>query len=279
MDTHVYTIQLDKPSRLVHIEPLGDLHIGSRSCDKKKMFEVRDRIKNDKWIYTIVMGDITDAIFPHPLEARFSMDVLDPEFFLPPSEDDDLTEYGIGIIDYQYEYARKLLDPIKDKIIALHSGNHDWKLVKYHHRDWARSLANNLGVKYAKGMCMTRVRFTCKDKLLWSIVINSHHGSFGGQTDGGNLTKLVQLMTGWEADLYLRGHSHRLFDAKRIRKYVDEEGNLVDKTIILASVGSFTDTYKMGYTSYGEERDYLPLRVGTTTITVNPLEKKIYSHT
>lgn len=283
MEIHKFDIDLDKRDREVHIEPFGDLHVGNRGCDYEKLTEVRNRIRAQKWRYTMIMGDITDAIFPFPSELRFEMDSLDPRFLVSPQDDESPEEWAIGIIDRQYNWVKRFLAPIREKILLLHSGNHDAKLRKYHHRDWARALAHSLGVKYAAGVCMTRLNLRYNGERVCWVDMNSAHGAFGGRTAGGSLTRMKELSSAYVADIYFRGHTHRLIDNKdRKFRLIEDIGGalkLVNLSTAFVSVGSFLDSHKLGYTSYAEEKDYLPLRVGTATVTIKPtMPPKVYVH-
>ena len=56
------TIELDKKDDIIHLEPLGDIHLGSLGCDIDKYERRIKHIAKSPNTYTIGMGDYIDNV-------------------------------------------------------------------------------------------------------------------------------------------------------------------------------------------------------------------------
>ena len=263
------------------IEPLGDIHLGAVNCDKDKLQARINRIKNTPNCYTIIMGDIADAITLH--DKRFDGNTVDPELKEP---------------ERQYEYAEEVLRPIKDKIIGIHTGNHDSFLRKETARmlrnsgiygedkilqesDWVKKLCKNLGVPHLSFSAFTRLTFQNPKKELdvSQFKIFSTHGRYGGERVGGNVNKVEDYASFFEADIYLSAHTHQIVSSKRVILTVSQRSrDIIERIQVFAVTGSFLRGYAVGNTSYVEESVKRPTRIGTITVDIQPNRRDIDVH-
>src|SRR5207245_980932 len=93
---------------------------------------------------------------------------------------------------------------------------------------------------------------------------------FGGRRFGGHINRIEDMSSGYDADIYLRGHTHQMGYSKRKIETFNGE-----KTKYFAAVGSFLNGHMEGATSYAEEFDLLPLPTGTISFSINPSLDKV----
>lgn len=248
-------------SETAKIEPLCCLHVANVAFDEELFLETVRRIKQNKNRYTIILGDLHDSIYPNNNEHRYDPDVIDYRFWPP---------------DLGYEWLRKKLKRISNKIIGIHTGNHDDKLriLSANHNFVKEDVCKPLKVKYLNGEAFTKLILLTKDKQ-YSYIINSAHGSGNSTTLSGAFHKLEKLPSGIYADIYLRGHTHQIGSARKVAYYW-KYNHLIKKRIILVSVGSFFDSFKLNKTSYAERKDYLPTDMGTVTIILSKGEAGVH---
>jgi len=197
----------------------------------------------------IGMGDYFDCVIPK-----------DPRF--DPSE-----EYNL--IDENYEVIKKLFEPIKQKILCLLIGNHEYHLVSDGYANLAQRLATELGTAYGGFSCFLRLE--TKEKPNKRLVFYLHHGWFSGRKRGSKINNLEDMMRDYEADVYLAGHSHDLFATRRVRLSFNGA-----RKIVFANTGSFLETSTWGTTGYGERAGFPPQKLGVVKLKWYPDKDDIH---
>ena len=96
-------------SPFINIYPLGDVHIGSKECNVELFKEWVEMVKNDPFGYVVIIGDIMNMGLKNS-KTNVYEEVLNPA--------------------QQKEMCYELLKPIKDKILAGCSGNHENRAKK-----------------------------------------------------------------------------------------------------------------------------------------------------
>ena len=267
METHQFAFPCRPRNTWLHIEPLSDLHVGHRNFDEEKLDHCIKRIRTDPNRWTIIMGDIWDAICLG--DKRYDVQSADRKRF--PNEN----------LEEQYNYVLKKLAPIRSKIIGIHTGNHDEVLRKAHFEDYVLRLCFDLQVKYLGWVALTRLIFTRHEKKgvdSRNYILFSGHSGYAGQRAGGNLNRVEDLSSSFEADIYLTGHSHQIVCDKRNLLALNQDNKLVEKTQIFGVCGSFLSSYKVGNISYPESKLLRTTRTGTITISVLPYMGQIQCH-
>lgn len=193
---HVNVALKYKSGDVFTIYPLGDLHVGNASCDMKKFEESINEIKNDDSAIVVMMGDLAECIVPAD-KKRFNFDEIHPMF-----------QPKIATLPSAYlEYLTDILNPIKNKIIGIHKGNHEGALLKYYFRDIIAELCGNLGVKYLPGMAFTKINFSyLTGGHQQSLIMNTSHGHKAGRKSGAKVNFMEDLPSWIDAQVILRGH-------------------------------------------------------------------------
>ncbi len=221
------------------------------------------------------MGDLADAIVP--TDKRFDGRTIHPDFF-PRIQDIAVAEY---------EYLEQILDPIKEKIVVILTGNHEETIRRHHYLDLTNDLCRKLKVPYGEYCCGVALTFTRGGKKGRSerFILFVHHGAGGGASVGGRLTKLEKLPESVLADIYLMGHFHeQLFDVKPVMKFnfdkkdpvTGEPGVVEEKPRLFLFTGSYLKSYVQGVCTYSERAMYRPNSLGCVRIRIKPYHRELY---
>lgn len=243
---------------------LGDLHLPRGCCDK--FIEVVDKIKNNENALVILMGDYIEGIGHN--DPRFHPE----ETYVKGNSDEIERRVSVNkkrantLISDQFNDFEKLIAPITDKIIGMHAGNHEDKLVKHSGINMLRGICERLGIRYLdSGTALTFLQFPSS-----KIVIQSSHGTGGGFLAGAAYNKLDRTSNYFDGvDIVAKGHTHKLGVNCSVppMKYVD--GKLVAHNQFQCTTGSFLTNYEEGIVGYGERAEFAPLPIGYIKVLID----------
>ena len=247
----------DDPREVIPLFLFGDTHIGSKSFRRKEFEALVKKIKEEDayWVY---MGDIADSISVS--DKRYDPHLIDNTF--PTIAD-------------QYEYVRKILDPIKDKGLVILTGNHDDKIRRRSNTgyDYVQLLANNLSVPYGSYSCFLTLKLGH-----WDITLFLDHGHGLGRRLGSKINKVTDFPRHIEADVYGMGHVHRtaIASGTRLRHSAKFRHNkIVHKPLLFLLTGSYYDGYTEGQSGYAERLALPPDRIGCVKILFDRKQKSM----
>jgi hypothetical protein len=223
---------------------IGDLHIGSLNCRKEAFERTIDWCnENDAYVYT--MGDLIDAITPN--DVRFDPGNVDREF-LTMSE--------------QLDYVEEQLGRLKPGLFkGMVSGNHYGK--------WATKACVNEKVKMCKrlGGDFTALRVLLDIKLKESTTTLSFwHGAGGGYEMGAVANRMAKEPRAFDAEIYLMGHSHRLFHFPSIKLTNARLREDRQQLVQFVNTGCYLASYEEGIGGYGESKGYSPQAIGFSVV-------------
>lgn len=155
-----------------------------------------------------------------------------------------------------------LFEPVKDKILAVTSGNHENRTYIKEGIDLTYVACSQIGIeeKYGKVGALVFVKFGKgktheKDrasKQLYTIYCT--HGSGGGRKEGAKVVRLADLANIVDADVYIMGHTHLPVVMKEAFYRVDRLNGAackVDKLFVNTSA-------MLDYGGYGEQYGFKP---------------------
>lgn len=181
-------------SKKLYLFPLSDLHLGSSQCDLgffdvwRREFE---KAPDNKAIYCL--GDLLE--FP-----RASLDA-----------------YGVAMTTHDaVERLIELLEPYKEYVRWVATGNHEARTMKEHNFDITRSIAERLDAQYTRSDFFDKI--VDGDKQL---VIYGKHGTRISKNPQLNMNNFIRDMSDIDANLYLRGHNHYCEFASNYRRGFD----------------------------------------------------------
>lgn len=242
MDAVVHRIDVGSRTDEVKVYVLSDVHIGSALCDEKKFLAVVERIANEG-AYWIGLGDMADAIGRE--------DIRHKESLLAPWLHGENAVFRL-----QRRTLAKYLQPIADKCLMYLLGNHEEYTERRIGVDMYYSVAEEAGIapECLVGMSgYLQLTLRRKSGGARTAVIYAHHGWGGGNYLGGMALKL-ERMPGQHhgADVYLMGHTHRLFTCVDAYDYCDKGGNVRVGYMHYANCGTFAHTTKKSDATYTE---------------------------
>lgn len=227
--------------------PLGDLHWGAKNCQQDLVKEQVSRcLKNN--IYVIGMGDMIE------MATKTSPGAGVYEQISPQDQIDDMID---------------LLMPLQEAglLLGVLQGNHEIRASK------------EAGLDITKLMCRTlRTSYlgSAKNLLLMvgnqSYKVHATHGSAGGGTPEGKLKGAKRVFSYIHADLVLYGHTHgldkvqmRYFEISKKRKKVE---NRIKHAVLTGSYLNYEG-------SYAEQKNMMPVDIGSPTILFNANQHEI----
>lgn len=216
------------------IIPLGDIHYGAKECSQSSLDAALDRIKSEKNVLVYGMGDYLNC------GTKFSVGAGNYDDKKIPEE--------------QFNDMIDMLMPIKNKIIGLHSGNHEERIRELTSFDLIKEMSKRLGVPYLGYSSLTKVRVNS-----FNYTIFSTHGNSSGSTPGGQITSMMKLQPIANADLYLMGHTHGLSTVSSTYLDVNFKNKSIDEKVRhFCLTGHHVDWNG----SYGEKKNYPILKKG-----------------
>lgn len=209
----IINVKLSEDIKELHIIPISDIHIGDKQANLKLLKQVLDRIKEDKATYTILNGDLCNCALKNSKSDVYEDDISPME---------------------QLNTLLDLLEPIKDKILVISSGNHEDRITKETNIDITKLTAKQLGIedRYSNGWWYLYLRFGEKDKgskRPMCYQITGYHGSGGGRKVGGKANRLQEMAQVVVADLYIMGHTHLPMSMKQQIWLPDYANNSLNK--------------------------------------------------
>ena len=205
----------------MYIFPLSDLHLGSSECDLeffdvwRKEFE---KTSDNKVIYCL--GDLLE--FP-----RASLDA-----------------YGVTMSTHDaLERLIELLEPYKEYIRWVVSGNHENRTMKEHNYNISKTIASRLDAMYSQNDFFDKIIEDDKE-----LVIYGKHGTKTSKNSNLAMNNFIRDMADIDANLCMQGHNHFCsFDSNYRRSYDDGDRRYY------AFTGHF-----LGYGGYARDKG-LPL--------------------
>lgn len=254
-----------------YVIPIGDTHIGNLGFDEQKLRKLVAWMVKKKNVFWIGMGDFCECI--NYTDKRFDPQQV-PEW---------LRDKLDNMISSQVAKFVEILEPIKDKCLGLHEGNHDRKIRIANQYDVVYEIWRAFGIPeipLLKDAAITRLQFNTKynskKSPSYSFDIFSTHGNTGGRLGGAKLNRLEQIIGFFDADVYLMAHSHIKLTESKMLLYIDNNMNLKYKKKILAVTGCFLNGYTQGSTSYVEKMMLPPTCTGVVKIMINPRKGDIH---
>ena len=247
------------------IRPLGDIHIGNENCDIKKLDEVIEYIRKTPNCLCIGMGDYIENIMP------YANGMVDKRW------NPDTTVRTQLTTEEQTEVVMEKLMKIKDKVLTMTWGNHEWKTMN--EKRFINDFCKPLDAKYLGAVGYLYLTFKHKGKKVSSYLFMIKHAGSNAAKTGAALNHMEDFGASFDYDIQLMGHNHGIFVATSIRiGYDPKTNNIVERKQLHGNTGTFLRSYKKGNQSYVERQPKQSKRVGTISITLIPKTGDMYGH-
>ena len=240
----------DLKSLELHI--FADEHIGDEHCDLARLKERLNYVAETENAYCVLNGDILD--------------------YASRSSIGDIETRKFNIME-QIQKGVDLFSPIKDKILAITSGNHENRAYRKEGIDISKLIAMQMGLekKYSPTSAFIFLRFgTCSHhKRPMCYTIYMLHGSGGGRKEGAKAIRLADMASVVDADIYIHSHTHLPMIMKQGFFRVDTANSAVANcTKLFVNTSSNLD-----YGGYGEAQEFKPSSKDTPIIYLNGTKK------
>jgi hypothetical protein len=234
---------------------LADLHISDPLFNKKEFLKTRDYIRDTENCFCILNGDLINNATKNSVSDIYN-------------EEMSPMQQIVQLVDY--------LDPIKSKILAGTTGNHELRSYKESGIDIMAFVMRELKLldRYAEEAYYLFLYFGDKEhgrKAPMCYTIYGTHGTGGGGTAGAKINKLVKMADVCFADLYVISHLHQPI-ATSLDFFLPDFGNrcVLKKTMKFLMSNSF-----LGYGGYGERATFRPSSINITKAVLNSNERNI----
>lgn len=201
----------------VEIYPVCDLHLGDVLADVSGFKQFVQFILQQPNRYVVCLGDIINNSITSSVGDTY-LDNLSPM--------------------QQKKEAKKLLEPLKGRILFMTGGNHEYRTAKDVNLDITEDLADYLEAPYCPEEGMVKLSFGSKRNGKPRVyTIYGTHGSFGGRKPGSVLNRAEEIGLNIIADVYLFGHAHRSIGYRNLLRIPDLYNNNIremEQVIVLA---------------------------------------------
>ena len=271
--------RLEAPAggRPIRLYPLGDIHLGAAACDLGHFRRTVRQIAEDPHAYWIGMGDYGDLIMPS--DPRWSFTGHDWKNLGFSNGRPNVDNLG----DEHRQMIARELDPIASKCVGILEGNHERMMSKHYFVDIARFLAHRFNAPFLGYTALLRLEIQSKrgpkdHGRVWNVTVFAEHGATGGGSDGNSLNKLQTRGNEFRADLFLKGHVHKLGISQRTELGWGQK-RLATRDRVFVLTGTYLKGYSEFETTYGEYKAYPPNEIGGAVVILDPKSQRIHAVT
>ena len=260
---HVIKVDLPRSIDKLTILPISDTHFGDAHADEELLRKRIEFIRDNENVYTILCGDILNNA------TRGGVSDVYGERYSPMKA---------------IQYAVKLFEPIKHKVLGIVDGNHEARTYKDSGICLGQIIAEELGLadKYCSEGLFVFLRFGQvrngkhetngsgeRRKVCYTVYFS--HGNGGGKKPGSKLNALEDLAGIVDADCYISGHVHLPGNFKECFFRVDARNSIVtnvEKTFVSLSA-------YLNYGGYGQRMGFKPASLSAPIVVFDGTKKDI----
>lgn len=242
METYRFDFKDNEPVKVVFV---GDIHLGVKGCNEDKLRMLFDKIAHMPNVYMVGMGDYGE--------------------YREPSNDKYDYEISTYSIEEQLDIIFGLFDSVKDKILGLLIGNHEYGLIRKTSDNPIKRWCKSSDVAYFAHMALMRLKFPNAEE--YSFIVAHGHG--GGRKAGSKVNALTDFISEHDVDCVVMGHNHSLFEWVKT-ELIYPEGNIESRYKSCGFSGTFYRTYQTGSSGYQERKMYSPTPMGFLCANINP---------
>lgn len=251
----MHSVRADYPVEwpFANIYTLADLHVGDEHASMEAISKRIGQIKEDPYGLCICNGDIMNTALKTSVSDIYSEQ-------LSPMQ--------------QMQTAVDLLAPIKDKIIAVTTGNHESRIYRTDGIDIMRLVCRELKIedKYHPDGVLVFLRFgerqaqtlhkkDNRNPRQWYSVYATH-GSGGGRKEGAKAIRLADMAAIVDADIYVHSHTHLPMIMKQAF-YRADSSNCCAKRVEKLFVNTAA---ALEYGGYGQAQEFKPASLSNPVI-------------
>ena len=239
---------LSREFKVLEIHTFADLHLGDKHTDYDLIQRRIKEVKEKDNAYCILNGDLLNNATKTSISDSYAEEI-------PPME--------------QIQKGIDLFEPIKDRILAITTGNHEARTYQKEGIDLIEVMARQMGIydKFSKSGALIFVRFGEQSRGMKESIgtgkvrrmcytIYTTHGRGGGRKEGAKVIRLADMACIVDADIYIHSHTHLPMIMKQAFNRVDIQNSTykcVDKLFVNTAA-------TLNYGGYGEVYEFKPSR-------------------
>lgn len=208
----------------IKIYPIGDVHIGTNGCLLQEFKDLIEKIASEENSYAVIIGDMLD----NGIKSGKGLGVY--EQTMRPSE--------------QRRFLAEQLRPIKDKILAVISGNHEKRSTKECDENPLYEVCCKLDIEdlYRENLAVVKIQLGNRNDggkiKRQSYILLLHHGK---GSNNSAVKKDKDFISNFEgADAIITGHVHEGHICKISKKIIDAKNNkILDRNQAIIICNSF----------------------------------------
>ena len=254
---------LSRSFKTIEIHTFADLHIGDKHTDMDLIKSRIREVKEKPNAFCILNGDICNNATKTSVSDSYAEDI-------PPME--------------QIQRGIDLFEPIKDKILAITTGNHESRTYQKEGIDLIEVMARQMGMydKFSKSGALLFIRFGEQSRnsketggsgkvRRMCYTIYTAHGRGGGRKEGAKAIRLADMASIVDADIYIHSHTHLPMIMKQAYYRIDKYNSMckcVDKLFVNTAA-------TLNYGGYGEVYEFKPSSKDNPIILLNGTRKEM----
>ena len=259
---HCIKADLSRDLKAIEIHTFADLHLGDKHTDYKLILSRIKEVQEKENAFCILNGDLLNNATKTSVSDSYAEE-------MPPME--------------QIQKATELFSPIKDKILAILTGNHESRTYQKEGIDLTEIMAMQLKLqdKFSKTGSLLFIRFgeqsrgqketsgTGKVRKM-CYTIYTTHGRGGGRKEGAKAIRLADMASIVDADIYIHSHTH----LPMIMKQAFYRTDIRNSTCQCADKLFVNTAATLDYGGYGQTLEFKPASKDNPTIYLNGIRKE-----
>ncbi len=185
----IHTLELPFDWKSVTLYPVSDLHIGDILFARKEFLSFTNMVLEEPNRFIMINGDMVNNNLRDSKGSPYE-DIMSPQ--------------------EQIRETKKLLLPLKDRIVCINNGNHEGRTKDRTGLDISEDIADFLGAPFNEDENLVKIKVGQKTKakqFIYTVYIT--HGTGGGRRPGSILNQVEDLSKNVLADVYVLGHAHK----------------------------------------------------------------------
>lgn len=223
----IITHELSKDFKTVEVYTISDLHIGDARTDIASFKELLKYIMAEPNRFILLAGDLINNAIKSSVSNVY-------EEIMTPSA--------------QKKWIVEQLEPVRERILGIVGGNHEYRSTKEVDIDITESIADKIGKPsvYREDETLIKITFGKKggrENKQQCYTIYLTHGAGGGKRPGSSLNNIELLGLSIDADVYIMGHTHKRMAYKSTFRRPDLRNNAIAETERLFVVSAAWQSY------------------------------------
>lgn len=243
----IIKVDLPKELKTVELHIFADEHIGDPHSDLEALQKRIDHVRDTENAYCLLNGDLIDNATTTSVGDTYTQTASPME---------------------QINTALRMLEPIKNKILAITHGNHEARTYRKEGIDISYVMAVQLGLfeRYSPTSALIFLKLghnlSHSGEYKQCYTIYMLHGSGGGRKEGAKAVRLADMASIIDTDIYIHSHTHLPMTMKQAYHRIDKQNQavrIVDKLFV-------NTASNLNYGGYGEAQEFKPASKVTPVI-------------